>query len=69
MGLPRWASISLALCFLRGLDGDVLGLSRRLKLACKSTPSRFGMNLLSLTGLGVWDVTCLHRLFSSSLVL
>jgi predicted ATP-dependent serine protease len=22
--LPRWASISLALCFLRGFDGDVL---------------------------------------------
>jgi hypothetical protein len=43
--VPRWASISLALCFFRGFEGDAFGLSRRLKLACKSTPSRFGMNL------------------------
>jgi hypothetical protein len=46
--LPRWASTSLALCFFRGFDGDAFGLSKRLKLACKSTPSRFGMNLTSI---------------------
>src|SRR5271170_5895067 len=70
--LPRWASISLALCFLRGFDGDVLELSSRLKLACKSTPSRFGMNLATQVNnipCSEWgDETCLHRSFSSSVL-
>lgn len=43
--LPLCASISLALCRFRGLEGELFGLSSRLKLACKSTPSRLGMNL------------------------